>query len=63
MQYSKCPNPECNQHSFEMVTESVSTGGASTKKIRLVRCSKCGTVVGALDKDDLEDIVKKILGK
>lgn len=62
MQFSKCPNPECNQHSFEMVTENVSTG-VGTKKVRLVRCSKCGTVVGALDKDDLEVLLKKLLAK
>ncbi len=54
---SRCPKCELNQ--FEIVVEDVNKGSGTTK-IRLVRCSKCKTVVGALEKENVADLIDKL---
>ena len=53
MAISHCPN--CKNIGFE-VQDSVVTN--SEQKIRLVQCSKCGAVVGALNTPANDDLSK-----
>jgi hypothetical protein len=55
MAISHCP--KCNNIGFEVQETAVTN---SEQKIRLVQCSKCGAVVGAMD-SLAEDDVRKLM--
>jgi len=48
MNKSKCPNPKCENGSFEAVSASIK---GCRYEVALIQCTECGTVVGVLDTD------------
>ena len=49
---SKCPAQGCGETTFEYASEtprSGDVGGPGLRPVTMVRCTRCGTVVGVLD--------------
>ena len=61
MPTAKCSNPTCNSTGFELETKGISE---AKKKQCLVKCSKCGAVVGVLPGKDVGllhiDVMKEL---
>ncbi len=58
MAQSKCP--KCENEKFEIQDKSLP---GSSYQVAFVQCSKCGTVVGVIDKNDAAALLRPIYKK